>query len=247
MKNHYSLFSSTSLILVILTSLLIPSLSYAQTLKAGIVDFRPFMIVKKSGELGGSEYEKTKLIIEKARFKYTVEGYPTKRLYTQLSDGRTEIFIGLKNSPIYHDHVLYSQEAVNEIKLNIYGSPGIEMPGDIQGVAGQKIIGIKGYGYGGIRDKILLNPETKVQLFEGSSHENCLKMLQHKRGGAQLFLGYEEPSKKAMEKLDIQGFPSVKVFAIKTYIIVSKKTPNADLVLEKLEKAYSELKANGKL
>ena len=109
-------------------------------IKAGITDFRPFYSVDSKNKLEGSLYGLMTKTMEKAGLQYTMIGYPAKRLYTQLADGRTHTFFGLKGSPIYEGKVLYSKQPLTEIRLRIYGLTGTEMPKNIKGLIEEKVM-----------------------------------------------------------------------------------------------------------
>ena len=217
------------------------------TIKGGITDFRPFYVVEDTDKLSGEFYDMMVKILKKAGFKYTIKGYPPRRLYHQLASGVTDTFIGIKGSPIYEGKVLYSNIEATPIKLGIYGLPGTEMPKDINGLKGQKVLTIAGYGYGGYREKLLTNPEAKIELMDTFEHVNAFLMLRARRGGVKYLLNYERPSTIALKTVSIPGIQVVPVFHVKTYIIVSKKTKNAPEVLAKMEKAFNELKGAGEI
>ncbi len=219
----------------------------SNVVKGGITDFRPFYVVEDTNKLSGEFYELMVKILTKAGFKYTMKGYPPRRLYHQLASGVTDTFIGVKGSPIYKDKVLYSKVEARPIKLGIYGLPGTKMPKNIKGLVGQKVLTIAGYGYGGYRARFLTNPKNKIQIMDTFKHENAFMMLRARRGGIKYLLDYVRPSKIALKTVNIPGIQFVSIFNIRTFIIVSKKTKNASEVLAKMEKAFIQLKADGEI
>lgn len=216
-----------------------------KTLKAGIVDFRPFYIVNGVDELGGSIYTILVKILDRAGYDYTIKGYPPKRLYTYLARGNADVYIGIKQVPLYQKQVLFSKTSIRELKLRIFGLPDTKMPEHIEGLAGEKVIALAGYGYGGYRESFLDDPRNKVELVISPNHEHAFRMLKARVNGVKYLLDYERPSKEALKKVHIAGIQTVPVFNLKTYIIVSRKTQDAGKVLAKLEKAYLELRKEG--
>ena len=78
-------------------------------------------VYKGQGQTASGIYldiiEKT---LQHAGLDYQLDIYPTKRLYRNLGNGETELFLGIKGSPEYDKNVLYSSKANSKIQITIY-------------------------------------------------------------------------------------------------------------------------------
>ncbi len=66
-------------------------------------------------------------------------------------------------------------------------------------------------------------------------------------GRAEYLLHYEAPAKKILEKMSIPNLNMNQISSFPLKFVVSKKTPDAQDVLNKLEKAYNDLLKEGKI
>lgn len=213
-------------------------------IKAGIINFPPFFIARPDQTFSGIYLDIMEKTLQHANIKYHIDAYPTKRLYHNLKNGNTELFLGIKGSPEYDDHVLYSEAEISQIQMRIYAIGNIPLPSRKEDINNHRIITLRGYSYGGLIS-YFTDPKNNINVTSTSSHRSSFLMLKDRR--ADYVINYKHPSNAALKNLDIPGLKYSSFYNAKIYFIVSKKLPNAKEILNKLEQAYLELVALGEL
>ncbi|MBF0376627.1 MAG: transporter substrate-binding domain-containing protein [Desulfamplus sp.] len=211
-------------------------------LEIGIFTFPPFAVIEEGKEPSGILIDYIKPILERCNIKYSIKGYPPKRLYKYLADGEADISLGVKGVPELEGNVLYSSDKITDIDLRVYSradTPPIKTKEDMHG---KRIITIRGYSYGGFI-KYIENPATKIVADMTNGHELAFKKLQAQR--ADYVLDYSLPSEKALKSIIIPNIQSHSISLLEVFFIVSKKSPDAENLLKKLEQAFIELKQEG--
>lgn len=229
-----------SAIRAILVSVLLAMTSVAQAfeIKAGITSFPPFYIINKNQSPSGLLLDIMTKTLEHANLDYRLDNYPTKRLYKNLALGKTHLFLGIKDSPEYDGNVLYSETAISQIQMRIYAIGNTPLPMSKEDINGHKIITIHGYGYGGLVN-YFADPKNKIEVTSTSEHRSSFLMLKNKR--ASYLINYKHPAEAALKTLNIKDLKYTNFYDVKVYFIVSKETPNAQQLLNKLESAYLDL------
>ena len=225
--------------------LLIPTGVRAEVYNVGIVDFPPYAVIEKSGKYSGIMVELLEKVLEKAKISYKVTPFPQKRLFKNLAMGDTDIYMGIKGVPFYEGKVLFSDVAVSDIDLRAYCLKGTPLIQNRDQLKGQSLIVIMGYGYGGLI-RYLKDPANHITLDPTATHVLAFRKLKAKR--ADYVLDYRRPATMAIKTEGMAekvAFHSIAKLNI--YFIVSKKTPNAQQLMNRMEEAYQTLKAEGKL
>ncbi|MBU1171237.1 MAG: transporter substrate-binding domain-containing protein [Proteobacteria bacterium] len=209
-----------------------------QIYQVGVLDFPPFFIVKNDNEVGGTLADLLRRILDKAGLNYEIHGYPPKRSFKNLKDGVTHITIGIKAVPGYEGHVLYGDSVIDQIEICLYCRENYPLLNSQDDMKGKKIITIRGYGYGGMA-AFLTDPMNNITLDQTDSHELALKTLLIGRG--DYALDYKRPAEETIKTYSMSGLKYSVMKKLKIHLIVSKKTPDAENVLKKLEEAYNTL------
>ena len=229
-----------STIRVILFSLCFAMTAVAQgaEIKAGSTSFPPFYIVNDDQSASGLLLDIMVKTLEHADLDYRLDIYPTKRLYKNLGLGNTHLFLGIKGSPEYDHNVLYSDTAISQIQMRIYATGNTPLPTTKEDINGHKISTMRGYGYGGLVS-YFADPKNNIEVTSTTEHRASFLMLKNKR--ADYVINYKHPSETALKTLKIKDLKYTNFYDAKVYFIVSKETPNARQVLNKLERAYLDL------
>lgn len=209
----------------------------ASTIEFGMFDMPPFYNVKDGVPTGGICYDIMINMLEKAKIPFVAKVYPAPRLYANLVSGKTDVFIGIKDVPVYKDKVLYGATPVSQAELGVYsiGSSPIKTKMDL---VGKSVIVVRGYGYGGMIE-FLKDPLNKVQLSDASTHESALKMLKMKRG--EYLLDYTATINDILKKEPYPQITYSVLNSVPLYLIVSKSTLGGEQILTKLMAAYDPL------
>jgi polar amino acid transport system substrate-binding protein len=217
---------------------------FSQEIKAGSTSFPPFYVVNPDGSASGIYLDIMETTLKYADLDYRLDIYPTKRLYRNLGIGETDLFLGIKGSPEYDDNVLYSHSAISQVQMRIYAIGNTPLPSTKEDINGHKIITMRGYGYGGLVS-YFSDAENNIEVTSTSKHRSSFLMLKNNR--ADYVINYKHPSETALTNLRISGLKYTNFYDAKVYFILSKETPNAQKIMNKLEQAYLDLVANGEL
>ena len=146
--------------------------------------------------------------------------------------GRTNVTIAAHHVAV-DDHVYYSDKPVDEIVLNAYYRKGGKTATGVKDFSGKSVIIIRGYAYNG-RIKALREPINNITLIEATSHEDAVRRLE--KGHADYLLDYKHPVSSAFQSTGINAnsFAVNEISRYAVYYVVSKKTPNAKALAEKL-------------
>jgi polar amino acid transport system substrate-binding protein len=212
--------------------------------QAGTTSFPPFYVVNKDQSPSGIYLDIMEATLQHAEINYRIDIYPAKRLYRNLGNGKTDLFLGIKGSPEYNENVLYSEMAISQIKMRVYAIGNTPLPLVKEDINGYKIITMRGYGYGGLVS-YFSDPVNNIEVTSTSKHRSSFLMLKDHR--ADYVINYKHPSETTLANLEIPGLKYTNLYDAKVYFIVSKALPYAEEVMKKLETAYLELVALGEL
>ena len=232
-------------ILPVVWVLLNPTAVQADPYKVGIVDFPPYAVIEKSGKYSGIMVELLEKVLKKAEISYKVTPFPQKRLFQNLATGDTDIYMGIRGVPVYEGKVLFSDVAVSDIDLRAYCMKGTPLIQTRDQLKGKNLIVIMGYGYGGLI-RYLKDPANHITLDPTATHVLAFRKLKAKR--ADYVLDYRRPASTAITAEGMAeeiAFHSIAKLNI--YFIISKKTPDAQQLMKRMEEAYETLKAEGKI
>lgn len=218
----------------------------AAPIEIGALDFPPYYVVENNTDIkGGLLVDWLKMMCEKAGIEYTLKGYPPKRLYTNVGDGTTNLWLGTLGVAEYEGKTLVSPKQLIDIHLEVYTlGDEASLPKTVDDLKGKSLITIFGYNYAGVL-KFLNDPANNIKTEPAKTHENAFKMLQV--GRAPFVLDYKEPASDTLAKINIPGIKKSTIKVVPLYINISNKTPDAQALMDKLMKAYDELKAEGKI
>lgn len=233
-------YTSYSIIRILILNVLVffALSSQAIEIKAGSTNFPPFYVVNNDGTASGIYLDIMEKTLEHAGLAYRLDIYPTKRLYRNLGDGTTDLFLGIKGSPEYDNNVLYSKTAISQIQMRVYAVGNTPLPTTKEELNGHKIITMRGYGYGGLV-AYFEDPNNNIKVTSTTQHRSSFLMLKNKR--ADYVINYKHPSETALATLKINNLKYTNFYDAKVYFIVSRGTPNAQVILDKLEQAYLEM------
>lgn len=213
-------------------------------IKAGAISFPPFYVVNSDQTLSGIFLDIMEKTLLHAKIKYRLNIYPTKRLYNNLKNGETDFFLGIKGSPEYDNHVLYSTTEISQIQLRVYATGDTPLPSTKEDLNNNKVITLRGYSYAGLIT-YLTDPQNNISISTTSDHRSAFLMLKNNR--ANYVINYKHPSEAALKMLTIKDLKYTNFYDVKIYFIVSKALPHAAEILRKLEQAYLELLKLGEL
>jgi len=231
--------SALSLMLsLMLLPLSLPA-AQAETLKIGILNLPPAYICKE-GKPAGYYTELLEQVVARAGFEYSTQCLPTKRLYMSLANGEIDLFMGLNENQKYNDRIVASEYPIREIHLGLYALSQSILPSSQENWVGKRFVVINGYEYSGLIVELeKLELQGKITIHRANNHKSAMKMLYSNR--ADLLLDYELAVKGTLDNSDSPELFRQKISDLGLHFLVSKKTPYAEKVLERLINAHQEL------
>lgn len=241
----------------IIISLLMGILLTAEGLSAGplvvgTIWFPPFYNIEKDGDrvtgISGINVDIVTKVLDAIGEPYVLKYYPAKRLYANMIKGTTHLFYGIRvpESHISPEYIIHSRNTISKITLRAFHletTPTINTRTDL---IGKSVIVFRGYGYGGFIE-FVKSPEAKMTIHTADTQVNGLKML--KKGRADYLIAFERPALAAMKTfpdgtLDDVTF-SEPLYVADGYFVLSRKLPDVESLLSRMEKAYERLEAEG--
>ena len=214
-------------------------------LRVGVLHIPPLAMVKSPTDVQGPLVEYIHQLLQSAKLPYQIEGFPARRLYRNLSEGKSQFWIGVKHVPQYEGKVLYSEQPVCYLHLRLYrlvGTPEISQLSQLQN---QRLIVIRGYSYGGQLEPLKHRPQG-VQWLDATDNHNALEMLTMHR--ADYLLTYAEPIGELKAQypdlfLELQHTPLEN---LPMYLVLNRQTPQAERLMKQLNQASETLRQQGK-
>ena len=213
----------------------------ADPIKVGYVEFPPYTYTE-DGKPKGSLIEMMKKVAADQGIAYKAESAPARRIFNGILEGEFHLFMGVKNVKDFEGTTLASAAPISKIELNAYGlgdAPAVKAKEDLSGKAA---VVLTGYSYGGWRPW-MEDPANKVTLVEARTAEQALNLLQ--AGRAPVLLQYALPMQQALGGKTLADLKVTPISALEVYFVVSKKAPDAEALLKRLEAGYTKLKAAG--
>jgi len=213
-----------------------------QEIALGYIEFPPVFSTDDLGNPKGLLIELAKMVLPKAGYKWTAHSRPTKRMANDIVTGDLDLWIGLSTLPEFEDTTFIGKPIVSTIELNSYwlgDKPAIHTKEDL---SGKRVITLHGYSYGGWI-KYIQNPINNVIECRSFSHEQAVNMLKY--GRCDYLLNYSGPMTNKLKSTPIDELNKNRISALEARFVVSKKTKNAQLLLESLVKSYYELVDEG--
>jgi len=217
---------------------------FGQTIEMVFIESPPFYFTNPAGKPEGILIDIVDKVMKKAGYDWHAEAFPVKRMARMMADGRAHLWVGIPNLPEFEGTTYVGESEIFKVTLYSFrtgNSPPVLKKEDL---AGKSLIVLRGYSYGGWIN-FIKDPSNNVKHEEPDTHESAFAML--KAGRADYLLAYKEPAERILKKTDIPDLKQNEISSNILRFVVSRKTPNAKEVLDKLENAYQQLKAEGVL
>jgi polar amino acid transport system substrate-binding protein len=215
----------------------------ADPIKVGYVEFPPYSYTD-NGKPAGSLIETLRKVAADQGIEYTIESVPARRLMAGLPQGELDLFLGVKTAKEFEGTTLASANPIDTVEMNAYAlneAPAVKVKEDLSGKA---VIALTGFSLGGWR-AWMEDPANKVTLVDARTTEQALALLE--AGRAPVFIQWSKPVQTALDAKPMPALKTTSISSTPVYFVLSKKTPNAEAVMGKLEAGYQKLKAAGAL
>lgn len=211
----------------------------AQPVKVGCVEFPPLSYTDESGRAAGRAMDLLAAILDRAGIPWQAKCYPGARLMASLRDGTADVAMLIRH-PDITDAVLYGRLPMAYLDLDGYRLASRPPLGGIENTRGKSIILLRGYGYGGWID-FFKDAANGIQISYADSHPAALRMLAS--GHGDYLVDYREPAAKAVAETAEPELQRELLTRLETYFLVSKKAPNAERLLWRIEEGFKQMGA----
>lgn len=215
----------------------------ARTIRMGYIEFPPVFYTDADGVAQGLLVDLARKVVPAAGYRLETVSLPVKRMANSLIRGEIDLWAGLKTLEGFEGNTFAGDSILLQICLNAYTldqDPAISKKEDLNH---KMIIGLRGFSYGGWVG-YLKDPANAIDFIEVDTHESALKVLEriNKTGNRCYLLDYEQPVNKALQTYPVKNLTKSPISCLDAYFVVSRKTPEARTVLDRLESTYKELK-----
>lgn len=227
-----------SIFIFLFFSISVHSATYKEeALTVGYVEFPPLSYTNADGKADGSLIHLATKLLNTSGHQYKFIALPSKRVMAYLPTGVIDLWIGIDTHEKLRDFAIVGKQIISKIKLNIY-STNIQNKVVLADLNNKSVIIIRGFNYGGILN-YLNNQDNKITTFITNTHHSAFNMLLAKR--SPYMIAYEAPVNIELEKQKI-NLHSSEIFELPLYLTISKKTPNAEALLKRLEEIFLQHK-----
>ena len=182
-----------------------------------------------------------KELFKRAGIEFSAKAYPAKRLFKNMASGKLN-FSMLVKAPILSECCLFSKKPIVSFPIKAfyrYGNPPIKSKEDL---LGKNLAMIHGYTYGKLR-KFVENNEIKSRIRSATDHRDLLMLLIN-RDVKEYAIDYAPVAEEVIRENPVLPNPRIQsdtIFMIHTYLTLAKSYPNAEEIMEKLERTAATL------
>lgn len=209
------------------------------TIKVGCVEFPPLSFTNPHGAADGSAIALIAAILDQAGLAWEAKCLPGARLMASLRDGSAHVAMLIRH-PDIAGAALYSQSPMAYLDLDGYRMAGTPPLADMDSLRGKRVILLRGYGYGGWSE-FFKDPRNAMQISFADSHQAAFRMLAS--GHGDYLLDYREPAMRALGDAVPPGLQHELLARLECYFLVSKKAPDAEALLRRIEDGFQRMGA----
>lgn len=212
----------------------------AEPVKVGCVDFPPLTFTNADGAADGSAIALLTAILDRAGLPWeTSKCLPGARLMANLRDGSAHVAM-LIHHPDIAQSVLYGSLPMAYLDLEAYRLDRTPPLGGLGALRGKRVILLRGYGYGGWVD-FFKDPANDLRISYADSHQAAFRMLLSAHG--DYVVDYREPARQALEETPMPDVRREVLTRLETYFLVSKKAPDPEVLLRRIEDGFRRMGA----
>ena len=199
----------------------------------GCIDFPPFCFME-NGQAKGLEIEEAKKVFKVLGIPLKFTELPLKRLYNSVSEGEVDVMIGSPYTPALKGSILWTPKKSYTFSIVAIHLNSVKKIKKLEELKKHSIGWLKPYTFPFVGQYI---KDNKIKYYKVGKLESGLKMLESRR--LDYFIAYKE-------ELDALGITRNSDLAVSTlhlidlHFIISKKTPNAKKLLDKIIKLNSQ-------
>lgn len=210
----------------------------ANRIIVGYIEFPPVFSTGSDGSPEGILIDLGRNVLKQAGYTGIFKSYPAKRMALYLAEGEIHLWLGLSTLPEFRGTTYTGTSTLLSIEMRAFtvtGAPPVKTQDDLKG---KSILLMRGYSYGGWIEYIK-NPANHITYRELNTHESAFLALNRRK--YDYLLDYKMPSDAALKKIQIDTLAYNTISSFDAKFVVSKKAPDAENLLKRLESAFQEL------
>lgn len=200
----------------------------------GLIIFPPFIQQESADKCYGSAVDSLKDIFSDPKYTLVFHCASPARIYRDFNNGLIDITINVKNSMVFSENVMYSQNPYQTLEIFLYTRHDYK---------NKTVASINAYSYGGAKE-ILESQQYKF--IELSNTEKAITVFL--RGGTDSLLSYKQPFDHYLAlNSDTNKYGNLNITftqkALTTssaYYVVNKKHNNAKILTRTIDEYYSK-------
>ncbi|KLN63479.1 substrate-binding periplasmic protein [Vibrio sp. VPAP30] len=236
------MFNQSFKLVALIFALSLPNFSYANTVKLANGEWAPYQ--SKSLKEGGFMTQIVREAFEAEGYSVEFDYMPWKRGFEEAKSGNYDGSLIWSKNPDREQHFLYSDPVITLSTALFQQKSKPVTWSSREDLSALKVGGVTGYAYG-IED---LEKAGTVKVQRIASAENNYKKL--KAGRLDVVLEDMDVGMETITKLGLTGAiePNSKMLTERDYfVIISKKSPRSQELLEAFNRGLAKLESAGKL
>ncbi|MEH6625362.1 MAG: hypothetical protein V7739_02880 [Motiliproteus sp.] len=230
----------SALLLSLLIVVTLPaSAENPDVLRVGLMDFPPYYSPSKEQGAEGELVDLLNEVMTELGETWAPQFYEVPQLLHNIVHGDSDIAM-LINHPMLEKNALYGRHPIGRLIMQAYHLPQQTSVSSLAELKGKSVILLRGYGYGGLANK-LLQPDSAILPIFASSRMQAFHWLQQGKG--DYILDYVGPANAALAALDQHDIHGDTVLDKNVYFIISGKLTNAKELLSRMEAALVKVQA----
>lgn len=209
-------------------------------IKMGYIDFYPNFYKDSNSKPTGLYIDIMNEVSKQTNIKINYIHYPPSRMANELISGNIDLWVGLSTLEGFKDNTYVSSTYISKINLKLYWineDLNFSKENFLEELKHKKLLMHRGYSYGGLYNTLTKDKNYKITFSD--SHIASIGILEKNR--VDVLMNYTGPMQTALKQQKIQNLKEVSIDSYPAFLVMSKKTKNAQQILEKFEKALIKI------
>tara|TARA_R110002095_G_scaffold199615_1_gene179551 strand:- start:1817 stop:2527 length:711 start_codon:yes stop_codon:yes gene_type:complete len=194
-------------------------------IRIAFFEFAPYCTQNADGQAEGILVDKLQRLMAKLGCQWQGNFYPVTQMLENIVFGESDLALVIAH-PRLNARSDYSRYPIDQLQLNLYRLEDSTAVSTIEQLRKQRVIVIRGYGYGGYFNK-LIDPSMAVDIHIAKDHQAALEMLRN--GVGDYALGYQRPMDLAL-KTNPSNILSTHLSTWDLYVVVSSQYNDKRLI-----------------
>ncbi|MEH6650138.1 MAG: transporter substrate-binding domain-containing protein [Motiliproteus sp.] len=206
-------------------------------IRVALFNFAPFYSPNEQGQAQGILIDELTQLLDQLGCQRQITFYSAPLMLQKVANGQADLTMVIDH-PMLRNTAIYSRNSMLELRLTSYQYQHTASIKRFEQLSQQRVIAIRGYGYGGLFDQ-LANTEMQVQLHFASNIEEGLELLKNNVG--DYLLGYQRPINLILAQRDLPLIHSSRLQSEDVFLVMSSEYRDPEL-LKRLDQLIQQRK-----